>query len=199
MGKQEKRRVLICGGTGCISTGSDKLINSFTKKIKENKLDNSISVTFTGCHGFCKQGPLVIIEPEDIFYCQVQEEDVEEIVEKSLINNELVERLLYADSPDEKRPVTFHDVDFYKKQMRVVLSNCGHMNPESIEEYISHDGYVGLKKVLKNKTPLNVIEDIKKSGLRGRGGAGFPTWRKWMFCYEEKADQKYLIYFLLFS
>jgi len=188
-----KRRILTCSGTGCISTGSKNIIEGFNRALKEKNLDKDIAVTFTGCHGFCKMGPLVIIEPEDIFYCQVQENDISEIIEKSIENRGVVERLLYEDTNTKTRATTFHEVDFYKKQMRIVLSNCGHINPESIDEYISKKGYDGIKRVLKEKTPEDVIEDVKISGLRGRGGAGFPTWRKWQFCKDQESETKYLI------
>lgn len=188
-----KKRVLICCGTGCISSGSLKVFNDFNRKIKERKISDKVDVVITGCHGFCEQGPLVIVEPEDIFYCRVNESDVDEIIETTLINNQVIEKLLFEDPQKKTKAKTFHEVDFYKKQMRLVLKNCGHINPESIDEYIHKGGYSALEKVLKNKTDKEVIEEVKKSGLRGRGGAGFPTGIKWEFTNKSKSNKKYVV------
>ncbi len=187
-----KRRILICTGTGCISSGSKKIAKSFIEKIAEQGLQEAFQVTITGCHGFCEQGALVIIEPEDILYCRVQENDVDEIIEKTLHNNQIIDRLLYQASENNKKAITFHDIDFYKKQQRIVLKNCGYINPEEIDEYLGKQGYKALEKALKMKQ-TDIIEEIKKSGLRGRGGGGFPTGLKWQFTHKAVSDKKYIV------
>ena len=187
------KRVLICAGTGCVSSGANKVIDALHREVEARGLKDSVRIDITGCHGFCEQGPLVIIEPKDYFYCRVEEEDVADIVEKSLVNDEVVEKLLFKDPQTDKVSAVFHDIDFYSKQQRLVLKNCGHINPEIIENYIEQEGYEALKKVLKEMTPEQVVQDIKKSGLRGRGGGGFSTGTKWEFTYKVDSDVKYVV------
>jgi NADH:ubiquinone oxidoreductase subunit F (NADH-binding)/(2Fe-2S) ferredoxin/Pyruvate/2-oxoacid:ferredoxin oxidoreductase delta subunit len=187
-----QRTIFICQGTGCVSGKSLEITAALKKAIAEKGLKN-VSVDFTGCHGFCEQGPVAIVEPEGIFYAHVALNDVPEIVESHLEGGKPVERLFYID-PVSGEPVPYHkDIKFYSMQQRIILRNCGRINPERIEDYIATGGYESLKKVLKEMTPAQVIDEIKRSGLRGRGGAGFPTGTKWEFCYNVKADQKYMI------
>ena len=175
--------ILICGGTGCTSSGSEKIISRFEELIKENGLDKEVKVVRTGCFGLCAAGPVCIVYPEGAFYSRVKEEDVDEIVSEHLIKGRIVQRLLYKDSMDEAdhSVKALDDVDFYKKQKRVALRNCGVIDPENIDEYIAFDGYKALNKVLTSMTREEVVDTILKSGLRGRGGGGFPTGLKWKF------------------
>lgn len=189
----DKKRVLICAGTGCVSSGSSKVEAKLKETIKEKGLQNDVQVVITGCHGFCEQGPLLIVEPEDLFYCRVEEADIDEIVDKTLVNNEVIDRLLFEDPQKKEKAKTFHDIDFYNKQQRLVLKNCGHINPENIDEYLAQDGYAALEKVLKNMNQVEIIEEVKKSGLRGRGGGGFSTGLKWEFTYKAQGDKKYVV------
>lgn len=186
-----RSHVLICGGTGCVASGSPAVIEAFQEEIQKQKLDKEIKIVQTGCHGLCELGPIVIIYPEGAFYCRVKKEDVPELVEEHLIKGRIVERLLYK--ADKEKSTAITEIDFYKKQKRIALRNCGIINPEIIEEYIANDGYQALAKVLTEMTPEQVIDTIKKSGLRGRGGAGFPTGLKWEFAYKAKGDQKYVV------
>ncbi|MBO8169254.1 MAG: NADH-quinone oxidoreductase subunit NuoF [Thermoanaerobacteraceae bacterium] len=186
------RRVLVCAGTGCISSGSRDVYNRMEAAVKEAGIDDC-EVSITGCHGFCEQGPIVIIEPEGIFYGGVGADDVEEIVEKQLKNGEPVERLLYTEPTSGEKDKYYRDIMFYKKQERMVLKNCGHINPEKIDEYIITGGYRGLVKALTEYKPEEVIEEVKTSGLRGRGGGGFPTGLKWQFTAQAEGDQKYVV------
>ena len=181
-----RAHVLVCGGTGCTSSGSVKLIDEFEKHLKENGLEKEVKVIKTGCFGLCALGPVVVVYPEGAFYSMVKVEDVEEIVKEHLLKGRIVKRLLYEETVENEEVKSLNEVDFYKKQMRIALRNCGVIDPENIEEYIGTDGYKALGKVLTEMTPDEVIEEIKKSGLRGRGGAGFPTGLKWMFT--AKAD-----------
>ena len=190
--KTSKKQILICEGTGCMSSKSDEIRKKFELLIKEKGLEDKINVSFTGCHGFCAQGPLVFMKPEGTLYCKVKIENVETIVESHLIDNKPVEELFYEDPKTGKRIENYIDVEFYEKQKRTLLANCGHINPENIDEYINLGGYSGLRKALTLK-PIEVIEAIKESGLRGRGGAGFPTGLKWEFCYKAPGDEKYII------
>ena len=187
-----KQQVLVCLGTACVSAGSADIKAKLEQEIQALKLD--VEVKLTGCHGFCQRGPIVIVEPEGIFYSEVKPDDAIEIVHSHLKDNKPVERLFYKD-PDSGQPIAHHkNVAFYAKQQRmVVLRNCGHINPEKIEEYIAKDGYKALEKVLKTMHPKDVIAEISKSGLRGRGGAGFPTGKKWEFCHNAKGDKKYMV------
>ncbi|MFC1509988.1 NADH-ubiquinone oxidoreductase-F iron-sulfur binding region domain-containing protein, partial [Candidatus Omnitrophota bacterium] len=186
------RTVLTCQGTACTSSESPEIGNALHEEIQRHGLKN-IEVKLTGCHGFCQRGPIVIIEPEGIFYSEVKKEDAQEIVSSHLLNNVPVERLLYK-NPATGEPIAhYRDILFYKKQQRVVaLRNSGHINPENIEDYVAVNGYQALKKVLFDMTPVQVIEEIKKSGIRGRGG-GFPTAMKWKFCHDAPGDVKYII------
>ncbi len=189
-----KYQVLVCGGTGCTSSGSMTLIEEFEKQIDANGLHDDVKLVKTGCFGLCALGPVVIVYPEGAFYSMVKAEDVHEIVEQHLKGGKVVTRLLYEESvhagTDEIK--SLNEIDFYKKQHRVALRNCGVINPENIEEYIARDGYAALGKVLGEMTPQQVIDTISASGLRGRGGAGFPTGTKWQFAANSKGDIKYV-------
>lgn len=188
-----RAHVLVCGGTGCTSSGSKKVQEVLQAELVKQGLDKEIKIVETGCHGFCEKGPLVIVYPEGTFYCQVKPEDVPELVEEHLLKGRIVQRLLYTEPLTQEQIPTYKEIDFYRKQRRITLANCGYIDPERIEEYIARDGYVALGKVLGEMTPQQVIEEIKASGLRGRGGAGFPTGLKWSFCAGAPGDKKYII------
>lgn len=189
-----RSHVLVCGGTGCTSFGSAEILDNFKIELEERGLDKEIKVVQTGCFGLCSLGPVVIVYPEGVFYSRVKAEDVKEIVEEHLLKGRIVKRLIYEDHTEEKDDVikSLNDVDFYKKQKRIALRNCGVINPENIEEYIGANGYMALAKVLTEMTPEQVIDEVKKSGIRGRGGAGFPTGMKWFFASKYHDDQKYV-------
>ena len=189
-----RAHVLICGGTGCTSSGSNKIIDAFNANIAANGLEEEIKVVQTGCFGLCALGPVVIVHPDGTFYSRVEESDVAEIVSEHLLKGRIVDRLVYKDgAEDVKGNVALSDTAFYRTQNRVVLRNCGVINPESIDEYIAMDGYAALGKVLTEMTPDEVIQVILDSGLRGRGGGGFPTGRKWALTAPNKAPQKYVV------
>ena len=194
-----RSHVLICGGTGCTSSGSLTLQAAFNKNIEEFGLAEEVKLVQTGCFGLCALGPIVIIYPDGTFYSRVTEADVKEIVEEHLLKGRIVERLVYKDSATDEivekaaENVSLSDTKFYKSQKRVVLRNCGVIDPDNIEEYIAMDGYQALGKVLTGMTPEDVIKVVTDSGLRGRGGGGFPTGRKWALCAPNKADQKYVV------
>ncbi len=188
-----RSHVLICGGTGCTSSGSHKLMEHFEKSIKEKGLEQEVKVVRTGCFGLCEMGPVVVVYPEGAFYARVKEENVDEIVSEHLMKGRVVTSLLYHDKTSAHHAITsLENVDFYKKQMRVALRNCGAIDPENIDEYIAVDGYKGLTKALTQMTPEEGIAEVLKSGLRGRGGAGFPTGKKWEFTAKAQGDQKYV-------
>jgi NADH:ubiquinone oxidoreductase subunit F (NADH-binding)/(2Fe-2S) ferredoxin/NAD-dependent dihydropyrimidine dehydrogenase PreA subunit len=190
--KNGQRTVFICQGTGCVSGKSLEITDALSKAVAEQGLKN-VKIDFTGCHGFCEQGPVAIVEPEGIFYTHVTVQDVQEIVASHLRDGKPVERLYYKD-PLTGEAIPYHkDIKFYSMQQRIILRNCGRLNPERIEDYVATGGYQALKKVLQGMTPEEVINVIKVSGLRGRGGAGFSTGQKWEFCYKVKGDQKYMI------
>ena len=190
-----RSHVLICGGTGCTSSGSVAVREAMAKELELAGLSDEVKIVQTGCFGLCANGPIMIIYPEGTFYSHVKVEDVKEIVEEHLLKGRLVERLLHKET-DEGVAETVHslsDTKFYKKQHRVALRNCGVINPESIDEYIGTDGYQALGKVLTEMKPQEVIDTILASGLRGRGGAGFPTGRKWQFAADQPAGKKYVV------
>ncbi len=186
-----EKHILVCHGTGCTSSKSPKIIENFRKIIEEKNIEN-VRVIQTGCFGLCAKGPIVIIRPEDTFYAMVKPEDCEEIVEKHIQKGEIVERLLCKDV-DNTVVKKLDELNFYKKQKRIALKNCGVIDPENIDEYIAFDGYKALEKVLFSMSPDDVIETISNSGLRGRGGAGFPTGKKWSFTKMAQGDQKYVV------
>ena len=181
--------VLICGGTGCHSNHSGEIYDAFQKQLAEQNLSEEVMLVKTGCFGLCAVGPVVIIYPEGSFYSHVTVDDVPELISEHLIKGRLVRRLLYKDHKTEEITKALSETNFYKKQTRVALRNCGVINPENIDEYIAYDGYEALIKVLTEMQPQEVIDVIKASGLRGRGGAGFPTGLKWQFCRNAKADE----------
>ena len=188
-----RSHVLVCGGTGCTSSGSKQIIEEFETQLKNFDIDKEVKVVQTGCFGLCALGPIVIVYPEGSFYSMVQKEDVAEIVEQHLLKGRIVTRLLYQETVEEDNIKSLNEVDFYKKQQRVALRNCGVINPEAIDEYIACDGYKALGKVLTEMTPEQVIQEVKDSGLRGRGGGGFPTGLKWDFASKSVNDQKYVL------
>ncbi|MBR5108667.1 MAG: NADH-quinone oxidoreductase subunit NuoF [Clostridia bacterium] len=189
-----RAHVLCCGGTGCSSSGSAQLIERFEQKIKENGLDKEVKVIRTGCFGLCEAGPVVIVYPEGTFYSRVKVDDVDEIVTEHLLKGRKVQHLVYSDhsTHEQNANKALSDINFYKHQHRIALRNCGVIDPENIDEYLAFDGYKALEKALTTMTREQVIEEILKSGLRGRGGGGFPTGLKWKFAAASVADQKYV-------
>lgn len=187
-----RSHVLVCGGTGCTSSGSAKIIETLQAEINKNGLKEEVAVVQTGCHGLCALGPIVIIYPEASFYAMVKEEDIAEIVSEHLAKGRIVTRLLYKEMVTEDGLKSLNETAFYKKQHRIALRNCGVINPENIDEYIGTNGYEALGKVLTEYTPDQVIQSILDSGLRGRGGGGFPTGLKWKLAKGNDADQKYV-------
>jgi NADH:ubiquinone oxidoreductase subunit F (NADH-binding)/(2Fe-2S) ferredoxin/Pyruvate/2-oxoacid:ferredoxin oxidoreductase delta subunit len=192
MGKY-KQFILICGGTGCSSSGSGDIIDSFNKVLEEKGLKDEVQIVRTGCFGFCEQGPIVKILPDDTFYVKVTEKDVENIVNEHMIKGRRVQRLLYIEPSEKEKIEEYIKMPFYKKQVRVVLRNAGSINPENIEEYIANEGYSALAKALTEMSQDDVLKSISDSGLRGRGGGGFPTGMKWSFAKRAKGDKKYII------
>ena len=189
-----RAHVLCCGGTGCTSSGSAQIIERFEQKIKEAGLEKEIKVVRTGCFGLCEAGPVVIVYPEGTFYSRVKVDDVDEIVSEHLLKGRKVQHLVYTDhaTHEQNANKSLEDINFYKHQKRVALRNCGVIDPENIDEYLAFDGYKALEKALTTMTREEVIDEILKSGLRGRGGGGFPTGLKWKFTYNSQADQKYV-------
>ncbi|MBP0963586.1 MAG: NAD(P)H-dependent oxidoreductase subunit E, partial [Oscillospiraceae bacterium] len=184
--------VIVCGGTGCTSSGSLKVIEALEKEIGEAGLAEEVKVIKSGCFGLCALGPIVVVYPEGAFYANMTPENVREVVQEHLLKGRVVKHLLYDETVAEDSIKSLDETAFYKKQLRVALRNCGVIDPENIEEYIAYDGYQALGKVLTEMTPEQVIQVIKDSGLRGRGGAGFPTGLKWSFAAANQADQKYV-------
>ena len=190
----EKRDILVCGGTGCTSSDSIQIIENLRNEIKNENLEDKVKIHLTGCFGFCAKGPIVKVYPDNVFYTEVKPSDASDIVKNHILKNEVVERLLFEEPALNYKKVEKHDdISFYKKQSRIALRHCGHINPENINEYIGCGGYVSLGKCLNKLSPQEVIDEIKKSGLRGRGGAGFPTGIKWESCAQNPPGQKYVV------
>ena len=187
-----RSNVLVCGGTGCTSSNSELIIEKLKEEIAAKGLEKEVNVIRTGCFGLCALGPIMIVYPEGSFYSMVKVEDIPEIVEEHLLKGRIVKRLLYQETVEQDTIKSLNHTPFYEKQKRVALRNCGVINPEKIDEYIAMDGYAALGKVLTEMTPQQVIDEIKASGLRGRGGGGFPTGLKWSFAAANEADQKYV-------
>ena len=191
-GKDGKRHIVLCGGTGCISSNSDEITAEFKRLIKEKNLEDKFTVNQVGCFGFCSQGPFVKIYPEDTLYRLVKIEDVAEILEKDLIGGEVIERLLYVDPNTEQKVAKQEDINFYKKQVRIALHGCGSIDPENINEGLGAGAFKGLARALQMSRE-DVIKEVLDSGLRGRGGGGFPTGRKWQFAYAQPEGEKYVV------
>ncbi|MEG1471281.1 MAG: NADH-quinone oxidoreductase subunit NuoF [Clostridia bacterium] len=188
-----RAHVLVCGGTGCSSSGSNNLIKRFEEQIEKTGLAKEVKVVRTGCFGLCEAGPVVIVYPEGTFYSRIRVEDVDEIVAEHLLKGRIVQHLVYKEkAEEEEQHLTLENIDFYRTQKRLALRNCGVIDPENIDEYIAFDGYKALAKVLTAMTREEVIDEVLKSGLRGRGGGGFPTGLKWKFTYNSQSDQKYV-------
>src|SRR5512135_514849 len=188
-----RANVLVCGGTGCTSSESLEVIQAMTKEISRRGLGNEVRVVQTGCRGFCAMGPVMIVYPEGIFYCQVQPRDVQTIVEETLVKGRVIGRLTYKMPDSHKELPRYHEIPFYSKQVRITLRNCGIIDPEKIDEYIARGGYEGLSHALFDMTREEVIDEVKRSGLRGRGGAGFSTGTKWEFTAKAPGDVKYAV------
>ena len=188
-----RAHVLVCGGTGCTSSNSLKIIERFEQLVAQNGLSQEVKVVRTGCFGLCERGPIVIVYPEGAFYSRIKPEDVDRIVQEHLLKGRIVKELIYHDKKDgQVHETSLSNIGFYKKQHRVALRNCGVIDPENIDEYIAFDGYKALAKVLTEMTREEVIDTVKRSGLRGRGGAGFSTGTKWEFAYRSQSDKKYV-------
>ncbi|HEY5575581.1 MAG TPA: NADH-quinone oxidoreductase subunit NuoF [Clostridiaceae bacterium] len=188
-----RSQVLVCGGTGCTSSGSNDIFAALKSELVSKGLEKEVEVVKTGCFGLCELGPVVIVYPEGAFYSQVKVDDVAELVEEHLLKGRIVKRLVYHDAIEDDKIKSLNKVGFYAKQERIALRNCGVIDPENIDEYLAFDGYKALEKALTQMTPQEVIDEMKKSGLRGRGGGGFPTGLKWEFAAKQKNDQKYII------
>ncbi len=188
-----KRHVLVCGGTGCTSGNSKIIHEELDKQLKAAGLDGEVKVIMTGCFGLCSKGPIVVVYPDGSFYTHVKPEDVAEIVNSHLVGGVPVERLLHAEKDSDGQNKSINDTAFYKSQKRIVLRNCGLIDPENIDEYLAYGGYKAYEKAVSTMTQQQVIDEIKKSGLRGRGGAGFPTGNKWQFTHDAQGDEKYVV------
>ena len=188
-----KMHLLVCGGTGCKASESEQIRDNLLAEVEKHELEHEVQVVMTGCFGFCEKGPIVKVMPDNTFYVQVKPEDAQTIVEEHVMKGKKVTRLLYKD-PLTKEPVSdSKHMGLFKKQLRIVLRNCGFINPENIDEYIARDGYAALGKVLTDMTPDEVIKVVKDSGQKGRGGGGFPTGLKWEIASKNKSDEKYVV------
>jgi len=185
--------ITICSGSGCHAHGSEKLRAAFKEEIERQNLETEVDIRTTGCHGFCERGPLIVIKPSNIFYQRARVKDIPEIVSETIVKGNIIDRLLYADPNTGKKISYEHEVPFYKKQQRLVFGNNGYIDPNSIEDYLALGGYAALSKALFKMSPEGVIEEVKKSGLRGRGGGGFPTGIKWETTHKAEGDTKYVI------
>ncbi|OGD19171.1 MAG: NADH dehydrogenase [Candidatus Aminicenantes bacterium RBG_16_63_16] len=190
---EEKTRVLVCEGTGCVSSKSPEIRIALEQAVSQLGLGEKVEVGFTGCHGFCQKGPIVVVEPEGIFYCRVKPEDAKDIAGSHFAGGKPIERLFYRHPVTKEVVPYYRDIMFYKKQQRVILRNCGKINPEKISDYEALGGYQALRKVISSMTPEQVVDEVRRSGLRGRGGAGFPTGAKWDVCRMQPGDVKYVI------
>ena len=190
---KERAHILVCGGTGCTSGHSKEIHDEFVKILAEKGLTEEISLVTTGCFGLCAKGPIVVVYPDGTFYQHVKPEDVREIIEQHIIGGKFVDRLLGAERDENRNHISFNKSKFYKDQHRVVLRNCGLIDPENIDEYLAYNGYQAYKKAVTEMTPQGVIDEVMKSGLRGRGGAGFLTGRKWQFAHDSVNDTKYVV------
>ena len=189
-----RAHVLVCKGTGCTASGSGSVYDALKEELERRGLDKEVMLVETGCHGMCEMGPIVVVYPEGSFYCRVTPEDVPELVEEHLYKGRVVQRLLYTTPDEEKHRIPhYRDIPFYGKQRRIVLRNCGYINPDNIEEYIARDGYQALARALLEFSPEETLDIVKRSGLRGRGGAGFPTGKKWEFARMAPGDKKYIV------
>lgn len=188
-----KREILVCAGTGCHSAMSKEIVQEFNDELKKRNMSDKATCHITGCFGFCEKGPIVKVYPDDVFYTEVKVSDVDDIISSHLMEGEIVERLLYVDPKTKKKIDTQHHMDFYGKQNRIALRNCGLIDPERIDEYIANDGYVALADILANKQPIDVVNHLKDSGLRGRGGGGYPTGSKWGMTLRSPGTEKYMV------
>ncbi|PKM58730.1 MAG: NADH-quinone oxidoreductase subunit NuoF, partial [Firmicutes bacterium HGW-Firmicutes-4] len=184
----KRSQILICGGTGCCSSGSMTLVKELKKELVKHDILDEVEVVATGCFGLCELGPVVIVYPEGTFYSRVEAADITELVEEHLVKGRPLDRLIYTEKGDGHHPLSINELGFFKKQKRIALANCGVINPENIDEYIGFDGYMALEKVLLTMTPVDVINEVKASGLRGRGGGGFPTGLKWQFAHDAVSE-----------
>ena len=190
---KENKKILVCGGTGCLSAKGAEIVKNLRNSIREHNLENEVEVIQTGCFGFCEKGPIVKIMPENTFYIEVKPEDAERIIVEDIISEKRIIELLYIDPKNGERVFEGENMEFYKKQVRIALKNCGTIDPESIEQYMAAEGYAALKKILTTMTPESVVKIIKDSGLRGRGGGGYSTGLKWEFASKNISDQKYIV------
>ena len=193
-GQIEERHILICGGPGCRASKGDKIAESFNEEITRLNLNDKVKVIITGCFGFCAKGPVIEIMPDKVFYIEVKEEDVRDIIENHILEGRVVERLLYEDKESKERIRVKEEIPFYKKQVKIALKNCGLIDPENMEEALAVGAYTALGKVLTSMTKEEVINEIKESGLRGRGGGGFPTGRKSEAAKRSEGEIKYVIW-----
>ncbi len=184
----KRSQILICGGTGCTSSGSMNLVKELKKELVKHDILDEVEVVATGCFGLCELGPVVIVYPEGTFYSRVEVADIAEMAEEHLVKGRPLDRLIYTEKGDGHHPLSINELGFFRTQKRIALANCGVINPEDIDEYIGFDGYMALEKVLLNMTPVDVINEVKASGLRGRGGGGFPTGLKWQFAHDAVSE-----------
>jgi NADH-quinone oxidoreductase subunit F len=191
--EKEKTCITICGGTGCHAYGCKEIAEIFKDEIKEQKLGDKIDIRVTGCHGFCERGPIVVIQPEGIFYQRVKKKDIQEIISKTAVGKEIISGLLYEDPQKGVQIEKERDVPFYKKQKRIIFERNGFIDPTDIKDYIALNGYKALSKALFDMRPEEIISEVKESGLRGRGGGGFPTGKKWEICRKKDSSEKFII------
>ncbi|HZX11747.1 MAG TPA: NAD(P)H-dependent oxidoreductase subunit E, partial [Acidobacteriota bacterium] len=190
---ENKTCITICGGTGCHAYGCEKIAQNFRTEIKKQNLESKIDLRVTGCHGFCERGPIVVMQPDGIFYQRVKNEDIKEIISKTALNKEVIPRLLYKDPQTDEIIEKEKEVAFYKKQKRIIFGRNGFIDPTNIQDYIALDGYKAISQALFEMEPKEIISEVKKSGLRGRGGGGFLTGKKWEICSRQDSPEKYVI------